>query len=314
MQQNSLKTANDATPEEIFTLLQRDLCTAERNLRLDLNQFWNAAAVPPFSILNHKHTELIPFFEKFAVRRLHARASALVQQGDRVPEVTAAAEKDLIPATIQLILPRYVIPISSLQPGDLENLTIDYEPNGYWEYWLDLSWQDFTAGQLSYDLDLVWRHQFQLALRFSAQRDAFTARVEQHLHHSLVDWKPEAWNLRLHAYQRGDRMVGAGEAPAESASMTDPRAISVPCDSSPTNRTAASSNQRRRPLRRRPIDENIDQQLREIAKVRQKSHREVFEMLEGRAPLPDCEPFRSAGGWWKGFRKQSARARSWLSK
>jgi len=295
-------TSSDAVTEEIFTALQRDLAAAERSLRLDLNQFWNAAAIIPFSILDHNYTELIPSFENFAARRLHARASALVRQGGSVAEVTATVETDLIPATIQLIVPSSVIPMSPPQPCDLSGLTIDYRPQGYWEYWLDLTWQDFGNGrQLSADLDFVWRHQFQLALRFSDQRDALIARLEQYLRRSLVDWNVEAWSLLLKGSKFSEGIVGAGETPAENAASIT------------AEPAAALSNRRRKPVRRSAEGETMDRTLQEIAGVRPKNHRAVFEMLEGRVP-PFAEPFRSAGGWVKGFRNHRARAHSWLSK
>jgi hypothetical protein len=72
----------------------------------------------------------------------------------------------------------------------------------------------------------------------------------------------------------------------------------------------------KKPVRRHAKQEAIDTALREISKSLPKSHEEVFQSLEGRTKsgYPDREPFRTAGGWWKGFRKDPPAARAWLSK
>jgi hypothetical protein len=58
----------------------------------------------------------------------------------------------------------------------------------------------------------------------------------------------------------------------------------------------------------------IDECLKEIEKSKPRSHAEVFAALDGRVPVPDCEPFRSAKGWRHGYRAQPDRARAWLSR
>jgi hypothetical protein len=69
-----------------------------------------------------------------------------------------------------------------------------------------------------------------------------------------------------------------------------------------------------RPGKRSSRYEAIDRELRTIAAAKPKSHREVFEQLDGRIRLPNAEPFVSARGWNAGFRKDPAGARAWLSK
>jgi hypothetical protein len=84
------------------------------------------------------------------------------------------------------------------------------------------------------------------------------------------------------------------------------------------SQTAVAPDPRRRQaaksVRRNKTYETIDSELREIAKSVPKSHEEVFSALEGRAKPPDAEPFKSAGGWLKGFKKDAPAARSWLSR
>ena len=73
-------------------------------------------------------------------------------------------------------------------------------------------------------------------------------------------------------------------------------------------------NDKRKRVRRNAKYEGIDEALREIAKSRPKAHEEVFQALEGRSKLPNAEPFKTAGGWHAGFKKDAVAARAWLSK
>jgi hypothetical protein len=57
----------------------------------------------------------------------------------------------------------------------------------------------------------------------------------------------------------------------------------------------------------------IDECLKEIEKSKPRRHADVFAALDGRLPVPDCEPFRSAKGWSAGYRTRPDRARAWLS-
>jgi hypothetical protein len=70
---------------------------------------------------------------------------------------------------------------------------------------------------------------------------------------------------------------------------------------------------RRRKRAQNPTYGEIDKCLKEIAKSQPRSHEEVFKALDGRVPVPDCKPFRSAKGWWAGYDKRTDRARAWLS-
>jgi len=77
---------------------------------------------------------------------------------------------------------------------------------------------------------------------------------------------------------------------------------------------APSAGLRRKPVRRSPRYEAIDSTLRRIAESRPTSHEAVFRALDGRIPIPNAEPFGSAGGWLIGFRRNKTAARTWLSK
>jgi hypothetical protein len=67
-------------------------------------------------------------------------------------------------------------------------------------------------------------------------------------------------------------------------------------------------------VRRSPKYVEIDEALLEIAKSQPKNHGEVFNALQGRVDIPDAKPFKNAGGWTSGFRKDPRVAREWLSK
>jgi hypothetical protein len=86
----------------------------------------------------------------------------------------------------------------------------------------------------------------------------------------------------------------------------------------PDNGTAAQEPKERRkvkkPARRSEKYERIDKALREFAAARPKSHEEVFRLLDDRkVAIPNRRPFKSAGGWLKGFRQNSHSASAWLS-
>jgi hypothetical protein len=70
----------------------------------------------------------------------------------------------------------------------------------------------------------------------------------------------------------------------------------------------------RRNARRSPRYEKIDAALRGIAESQPKNHEEVFRALHGRVNTPNAEPFKSAGGWHAGFKKDANTAQAWLSK
>jgi hypothetical protein len=70
----------------------------------------------------------------------------------------------------------------------------------------------------------------------------------------------------------------------------------------------------KKPVRRNVRYEGIDRALREFADARPKSHEEVFRLLEDRKiPIPNRKPFKSAGGWSKGFQQNRHSASVWLS-
>jgi hypothetical protein len=58
----------------------------------------------------------------------------------------------------------------------------------------------------------------------------------------------------------------------------------------------------------------IDKQLRMIEDSNPKGIEAVIRFLDGRVLHPAVEPFRSSGGWLKGFNRDAALARSWISK
>jgi hypothetical protein len=70
----------------------------------------------------------------------------------------------------------------------------------------------------------------------------------------------------------------------------------------------------RRPARRNPKDEKIDRILQQIAESSPKNHKEAFDGLDGRAPIANAKPFKTAGDWLAGFEANPRLARAWLSK
>jgi hypothetical protein len=85
----------------------------------------------------------------------------------------------------------------------------------------------------------------------------------------------------------------------------------------PRNQEEASRNdgpQSRNGLRRNAKYEEIDTALREIAAARPKNHEEVFRFLsERKVVLAHRKPFKTAGGWLKGFKENPHAASAWLS-
>jgi hypothetical protein len=75
-----------------------------------------------------------------------------------------------------------------------------------------------------------------------------------------------------------------------------------------------SGGPRNKPARRNKKYEEIDNALREFADARPKNHEEVFRLLDERkVAMPNRQPFKSAGGWSKGFQKNRHSASAWLS-
>jgi hypothetical protein len=66
--------------------------------------------------------------------------------------------------------------------------------------------------------------------------------------------------------------------------------------------------------RRAPKYEEIDEALVSISEACPENHEEVFDYLKQRhIPIPNAEPFKSAGGWLQGFKQSPPRAQAWLS-
>jgi hypothetical protein len=60
---------------------------------------------------------------------------------------------------------------------------------------------------------------------------------------------------------------------------------------------------------------DIDKMLRECSKAEPSSHKEVFEWLDSRSvAIPFRGPFAGGRTWIRGFEKNPARARTWLSR
>ena len=57
----------------------------------------------------------------------------------------------------------------------------------------------------------------------------------------------------------------------------------------------------------------IDAKLKDISESKPRSHQDVFRRLDGER-VANAEPFRSARGWFAGFKKDPEAARAWLSK
>jgi len=71
----------------------------------------------------------------------------------------------------------------------------------------------------------------------------------------------------------------------------------------------------KKPVKQNETYKRIDKALRACSAARPKSHEEVFRQLDERkVPLPNSEPFKSAGGWLKGFQQNRHAASAWLSR
>jgi hypothetical protein len=76
----------------------------------------------------------------------------------------------------------------------------------------------------------------------------------------------------------------------------------------------ATKSKSNKPIRLSPTNEKIDSALRLIARSQPRTQEEVFQALDGRAPVPNTEPFTTAGGWFEGYKASHSKARTWLSK
>jgi hypothetical protein len=71
----------------------------------------------------------------------------------------------------------------------------------------------------------------------------------------------------------------------------------------------------KKPVRRNAKYETIDKALNGLADARPRDHEAVFRSLDDRKiAVPNCRPFKAAGGWLKGFHKDPHAARAWLSR
>jgi hypothetical protein len=137
--------------------------------------------------------------------------------------------------------------------------------------------------------------------------------------------------FRAHAWRlRGKLPRNSNEAPAVlgPAESIRPEPAPVPADykrlteenhPEPANQLAVPDHvqtQRREKTasRRNPKYETIDSALREISEARPKNHEEVFRFLHDRkVAIANRQPFKSAGGWLKGFDQDPRSASVWLS-
>jgi hypothetical protein len=99
--------------------------------------------------------------------------------------------------------------------------------------------------------------------------------------------------------------AGADQSqPAESAQMLRVQEAQEPKD----------SRKVKKPAKRNQKYEQIDKALREFSAAQPKNHEEVFRFLDDRkVAIPNRKPFKSAGGWLKGFQQNRYVARAWLS-
>jgi hypothetical protein len=82
----------------------------------------------------------------------------------------------------------------------------------------------------------------------------------------------------------------------------------------PAREVPEETSKPERSVRRNHRYEGIDKALRGIAGAWPKGHEEVFRQLENRkVSIPNRKPFKSAGGWWKGYRQDRHLAGAWLS-
>jgi hypothetical protein len=107
--------------------------------------------------------------------------------------------------------------------------------------------------------------------------------------------------------------------PADTAKTSEPgEAAGIPVGEQPppprTDSGTSFGGRAQKTARRNPQFALIDKKLQEIAKSAPNSHKVVFEALDGRVKVPNGKPFAEAGGWLTGFKRDPARARSWLSK
>jgi hypothetical protein len=87
-----------------------------------------------------------------------------------------------------------------------------------------------------------------------------------------------------------------------------------PATDPPSSADTVAATTKRKQTRPSTRYSAIDRALRDIAASNPKKHEDVFQLLEYRIVHANAEPFRSAGGWVKGFKKNPAAAHAWLFK
>jgi hypothetical protein len=93
-----------------------------------------------------------------------------------------------------------------------------------------------------------------------------------------------------------------------------PAGESVQRPQSPEAQGPKESRKAKTPVRRSEKYVWIDRALCEFAAARPKNHKEVFRLLEDRkVAIPNRRPFKTVGGWFKGFQQDPHSASAWLS-
>jgi hypothetical protein len=152
--------------------------------------------------------------------------------------------------------------------------------------------------------------QAQLYRGYDQRERAIVPMTERVFGHVL----PAVWREFEKSGEWRSYQAGVGEV-AELQSANKTAAPSNLGRTTDTLQTATSSGKiATKPRRRSARYVAIDQALCDIAKAKPRSHEEVFRMLDTRKKVPNAEPFQSAGGWFAGFRRDPAKAHTWLSK
>jgi hypothetical protein len=137
-------------------------------------------------------------------------------------------------------------------------------------------------------------------------------------------FRAHAWRLRGKLPRNpseAPEVLGPAQSirPEPSPVRADRKKLTEENHPTPPNQPAVpdqvqSQGREKTALRRNRKYEAIDSALCEISEARPKSHEEVFRFLTDRhVPIANREPFKSAGGWLKGFQQNPHLASVWLS-
>ena len=227
-----------------------------------------------------------------AIAKLRKDAADIVQR--TTPQEREDMEQCLWPA-----LSEYAQQVfDRMAEARLDRISVDVDSKAYVKWLRSECWAPVVA-----DVCLPIFGQFPITLRYIAEAVGEVSRPPE-----LVRMRQVLWLMIAEEIIPGS---GSCTKKLEKRLMTMLMEERIPYWEAEAARPPAKVP---KPVRRNAGYAAIDSVVREIAQSKPKTHEEVFNLLDGRVAHPSAEPFKSARGWHAGFKKDPARARTWLSK